>query len=79
MDLDGTTVHVLATPGHTRDMLSYYIPERRMLIGTEAVGAEDMAGRVIIAPLSDYDAYLSSMERLSLLDVDVLCQGHRLV
>ena len=79
VDLDGTTVHILATPGHTRDMLSYYIPERKILIGTEAVGAQDLAGRIIIAPLANYDDYLDSLERLSMLEVDVLCQGHRFV
>ena len=38
-----------------------------------------MTGRIIIAALADYDAYLASLERLSALPVEVLCQGHRLV
>jgi len=79
VELSGTTVQVLASPGHTRDMLSYYIPERKILIATEAVGLQDMTGRIIIAALADYDAYLASLERLSALPVEVLCQGHRLV
>jgi 2-aminobenzoylacetyl-CoA thioesterase len=43
---DGLTVHVqenlsvqvLSTPGHTRDMLRYYVPERRILFATKAAG-----------------------------------------
>ena len=79
VELDGATVQVLASPGHTRDMLSYYIPERKILIATEAVGLQDMTGHIIIAALTDYNAYLASLERLSALSVEVLCQGHRLV
>ena len=79
VELGNTTVQVLASPGHTRDMLSYYIPERKILIATEAVGVQDMTGRIIIAALTDYDAYVASLERLSSLPVEVLCQGHRLV
>lgn len=79
IELDGATVHVLATPGHTRDMLSYYIPERKILIGGEAVGCEEMTGRIIISPLADFDAYLSSLAKLSVLEAEVLCQGHRVV
>ena len=40
-----TTVEVLATPGHTRDHLSYYIPERKILIGGEAAGCLEPGGQ----------------------------------
>ena len=32
------TVRVISTPGHTRDSLSYYIPEKKILFASEAVG-----------------------------------------
>ena len=73
------TVQVLATPGHTRDHVSYYIPERRILIATEACGCLDRAGRIITEFLVDYDAYLASLKRLAALPVEVLCQGHHFV
>jgi glyoxylase-like metal-dependent hydrolase (beta-lactamase superfamily II) len=79
VDLDGMTVQVLATPGHTRDMLSYYIPERRILFATETAGCQDAAGHILIAALTDYDTFLSSFARVAALPIEILCQGHRLV
>jgi len=75
----GLHVVVMATPGHTRDHLSYYIPEREILICTEACGCLDRAGHLIPEFLVDYDSYLSSLIRLSRLPVKVVCQGHHFV
>lgn len=75
----GLTVQVLATPGHTRDMFSYYIPEKRILIATEAAGVLDQANQVITEFLVDYDMYMASLKRLAALDIDILCQGHHFV
>ncbi len=73
------TVQVLATPGHTSDHLSYYIPERRILVATEAIGCQDRTGYVVSEFLVDYDAYMTSLKRLAALPVEILCQGHHLV
>jgi 2-aminobenzoylacetyl-CoA thioesterase len=75
----GLTVQTLATPGHTRDMFSYYIPEKRILIATEAAGVLDQANHVITEFLVDYDLYMTSLKRLAALDVNILCQGHHFV
>jgi len=72
-------VHVLHTPGHTWDFMSYWIPERRILIGSEAVGSEDSVGYIHPEFLVDYDAYRRSLERLASLDAEVLCPGHQVV
>ncbi len=76
---NGLTVEVLATPGHTRDHLSYYVPQKRILIATEASGCLDRAGNIITEFLVDFDAYLSSLKRLAALHVDVLVQGHHFI
>jgi 2-aminobenzoylacetyl-CoA thioesterase len=73
------TVRVLATPGHTRDHVSYYIPEKKILIATEASGCLDRAGQIITEFLVDYAAYIVSLERLAALPVEILCQGHHFV
>ena len=73
------TMQVLATPGHTRDHVSYYMPEKKILVATEASGCLDRAGQVITEFLVDYDAYLASLKRLAALPVEVLCQGHHFV
>jgi glyoxylase-like metal-dependent hydrolase (beta-lactamase superfamily II) len=79
VDLDGITVRVMATPGHTRDMLSYYIPERKILFATETAGCQDITGHILITALADYDAFLSSFARVAALPIEILCQGHRFV
>ena len=76
---DGLSVQVISTQGHTRDMLSYYIPEKKMLFATEAVGCLNKAGRVGTEFLVDYDGYVASLKRLAAYDVEILCQGHHYV
>jgi glyoxylase-like metal-dependent hydrolase (beta-lactamase superfamily II) len=75
----GLSVEVIATPGHTRDMLSYYIPERKILIATEAAGCADVTGYVVPQFIVDYESYMQGLRRLAALDVEVLCQGHHFV
>jgi glyoxylase-like metal-dependent hydrolase (beta-lactamase superfamily II) len=76
---EGLSVQVFATPGHTRDLLSYYIPEKRILVATEAVGCADNTGRIVTEFIVDYESYVSGLKRLAALDVEVLCQGHHFV
>jgi len=76
---EGLTVQVLATPGHTRDLLSYYIPEKKILIATEAAGCADLTGHIVTEFLVDYETYLAGLKRLAALEVEVLCQGHHFV
>ncbi|MBN2402933.1 MAG: MBL fold metallo-hydrolase [Spirochaetes bacterium] len=75
----GDVVEVIATPGHTRDHTSYYLPERKILIASEASGCLDSNGKIIPEFLADYDAYIASLERIAKIPAEVLCQGHRLV
>jgi glyoxylase-like metal-dependent hydrolase (beta-lactamase superfamily II) len=75
----GLTCRVLHTPGHTWDYLSYYVPERKILIAPEAVGCANTTGYVVTESLVDFDAYFQSLRRLSRLDVEILCQGHTFV
>lgn len=72
-------VQVLITPGHTRDMLSYYIPEHKILVATESAGCRNQTGRIVSEFLVDFDAYIHSLRRLAALDVDIFCQGHHFV
>ncbi len=72
----GTILQVLATPGHTWDFLSYWLPERGVLVASEAVGCTDHTGYVVSEFLVDFAAYLASMRRLMELPIQVLCQGH---
>ena len=80
IDLDSDChVEVMNTPGHTWDFMSYWVPEKKLLIASEAVGCDDGSGYIFTEFLVDYDAYVSSLKSLAQLDADILCQGHRLV
>lgn len=76
---DGLTVEVLETPGHTWDSLSFYIPEKKLLVAGEAVGCTSPAGFLSTEFLVDFDLYIQSIERLAGLNVDILCQSHHQV
>jgi 2-aminobenzoylacetyl-CoA thioesterase len=73
---DNLTVEVLATPGHTRDSLSYYLPFQKILIASESGGCLDSTGQIITEFLSDYQDYINSIRRLDGLEVEIFCQGH---
>jgi glyoxylase-like metal-dependent hydrolase (beta-lactamase superfamily II) len=70
------SVHVLETPGHTRDFLSYYVPQVELLVASEALGTPDETGYIVTDCLVDYDMHYRSMERLNRLAVTTLCLGH---
>jgi glyoxylase-like metal-dependent hydrolase (beta-lactamase superfamily II) len=76
---DGTAIRVIATPGHTRDTVCYYIPKLKALVGGEAVGSFDRQFNVRPVFLSSYDDYLSSLEKLRTLKIDLLLLGHHFV
>jgi glyoxylase-like metal-dependent hydrolase (beta-lactamase superfamily II) len=75
----GLTVQVLSAPGHTRDFLAYYVPEKKILVASEAGGCALNSGYVSVDCLTDFEVYMNSFDRLASLDVEVLCQGHRYV
>jgi glyoxylase-like metal-dependent hydrolase (beta-lactamase superfamily II) len=70
------SVRVMATPGHTKDHLSYFVPEKGILICSEASGSIDARGKIVVDFLVDYDGYLASLKKLAALDAEVLCKGH---
>jgi glyoxylase-like metal-dependent hydrolase (beta-lactamase superfamily II) len=72
----GQVVQAMETPGHTWDFLSYFIPGRRLLMASEALGTRDETGGIIVDCLVDYDACRHSMQRLNALDVEILLLGH---
>ncbi len=76
---NGSTVEVLATPGHTRDHHSYYLPAKKILIAGDAVGCMDSRGGMACEFLYDYQAYLQNINKLAALPLEILCQGHRIV
>jgi glyoxylase-like metal-dependent hydrolase (beta-lactamase superfamily II) len=76
--VDGLEVHVVGTPGHTADSLSFLLPaERTVLTGDTVLGR----GTTVVAhPDGQLGAYLGSLERLHALaaahDVSAIWPGH---
>ncbi len=63
--VDGLEVHVVGTPGHTADSLSFLLPaERAVLTGDTVLGR----GTTVVAhPDGELGAYLGSLDRLHAL------------
>lgn len=77
---DGTIVQVIATPGHTRDHTSYFLPEQKILLAGEACGClESERGDVIVEFVSGYEPYVDSLRKIADLSSEILCEGHSLV
>jgi glyoxylase-like metal-dependent hydrolase (beta-lactamase superfamily II) len=76
---DGDRVQVIATPGHTRDAISFYIRGMKALIPGEAVGAYDRNFSIQPEFLSSYDDYRASLEKLAALDIQILLMAHSYV
>ncbi len=75
----GWTFRVIATPGHTRDGVSFYFPGIKALICGEAAGVPDRNFRIHPEFLASYKDYVASLEKLAALDVDIIMLSHHYV
>ena len=73
---DGWNIQVIATPGHTRDSISYYLPKIKALIPGEATGVYNDNYDIQSEFSSSYNDYINSLEKLTNLDVDILLLPH---
>ena len=60
---EGNTLEVMATPGHTRDHLSFYFPRQQLIVTGEAVGVVEGAF-MHTQFMTGYRDYLDSLERI---------------
>ena len=78
VEVDGLEVHVVATPGHTADSLSFVLPaESAVLTGDTVLGR----GTTVVAhPDGQLGAYLDSLDRLHALaesrEIRTIWPGH---
>ena len=75
---DTLSIRAIETPGHTRDCISYYIPKKKILFSSEALGIANQAGHIYTSFLIDYDMYYNSMKKLSALELEAICLGHNM-
>ena len=78
VEVDGVELHILGTPGHTSDSLSFVLPaERAVLTGDTVLGR---GTSVVAHPDGALGAYLGSLRRLRDLaeaqGIDTIWPGH---
>jgi len=78
VEVDGLELHIVGTPGHTADSLSFVLPaERAVLTGDTVLGR----GTTVVAhPDGQLGAYLDSLDRLHALaesrEIGTIWPGH---
>ena len=76
--VDQTELHVVRTPGHSRDSVSFLLPHERLMLTGDTVLGRGTA--VISAPDGDVGAYLDSLKRMrdavADYEVEQLLPGH---
>ena len=76
-DLGITSCEVYETPGHTKDHLSFYLPEMEILFPGEALGNPAGDGRdVKVEFVSSYSDYIASIEKLMCLKPKIIAMSH---
>jgi glyoxylase-like metal-dependent hydrolase (beta-lactamase superfamily II) len=75
--LGGISVTVLETPGHTRDALSFFVPEQKLLILCETPGVLMPDGSVYPCYLTGYTDTLNSIAKCRRTGYKTLAFPHR--
>jgi glyoxylase-like metal-dependent hydrolase (beta-lactamase superfamily II)/predicted DCC family thiol-disulfide oxidoreductase YuxK len=73
VDTDSGQLQVIASPGHSDDHVVLYDPKEKVLLAGDA-----FMGSYFATPNPDVDSHkwLSSLERLVELDIEILVEGH---
>jgi glyoxylase-like metal-dependent hydrolase (beta-lactamase superfamily II) len=75
--LGGLSVEALATPGHTRDSFSYFIPELELLISSESSGVLMPDKSAFPCYLTSYNDTVNSIEKCRQTQYKFLSLPHR--
>jgi glyoxylase-like metal-dependent hydrolase (beta-lactamase superfamily II) len=77
LPLGGLTVEAIATPGHTRDSFSYFVPELKLLISTESTGVLTPEGNAFPCYLTSFEDTMNSIEKCRRTNYQYLSLPHR--
>ena len=72
-------IKTIYSPGHTRDFTCYWVPEKKILIASEAAGSIDITGYIFTEFIVDYEVYFNRLKDFLKLGIEILCPGHNLV
>jgi 2-aminobenzoylacetyl-CoA thioesterase len=73
----GASIEVIATPGHTWDSLSFFLPHIKTMLTGEAMGIIPGDDSWVSAQfLSSYDDYICSIQRIREKEPRIIVLGH---
>ncbi|HPI92166.1 MAG TPA: MBL fold metallo-hydrolase [Deltaproteobacteria bacterium] len=72
----GVTVRVMATPGHTRDSMTFFIEPWGAAVVGEALGVVQLDGAICPEFLTDFKDYLSSAHRIIEASPSIILMPH---
>jgi len=72
----GVNLEVYDAPGHSRCSLAYVLNPDRALFSGEAIGFYNRADQVLPEALSSFIDFISSLEKLSKLELKMICLPH---
>ncbi len=75
IDLGDRHIEIHETPGHSSCSISAYVPELKALFPSDAV-AIPYRDEYVIAAGSSFERYQQSLDKLALLDVEMVCADH---
>ena len=75
IDLGGTALNILYTPGHTNCSITAYEPDRKALFASDG-GGIPYRERSFASANTNFTQYMESLEKMKPLAVDYLCADH---
>jgi len=78
LDMGDMTLEVIEVPGHTRDSLAFYIPEKKILFPGDSAGlpAGPTLDHIKVEFLSSFDDYVLSLEKMMALNPAIIAFSH---
>lgn len=75
LDIDGEEIHLLVTSGHVPSELSIYHPASKTLFAGDTI-YEGMPPNTRFGGPTEWQVWISQLERLDQLEIDIICPGH---
>jgi len=75
IDLGDRQIEIHETPGHSSCSISAYVPQLKALFPSDAV-AIPYRDEYVIAAGSSFKKYQQSLDKLAMLDIEMLCADH---
>lgn len=73
---DGVSITVHEVPGHSRCSIALFLEPDKAIFTGESAGFYNEPGKIISEGLSDYGAYIKSLEKMRDLKPEVICLPH---